>query len=283
MDFTQGETKWHVKNTFVEVLDDSNSDDRVPVGRSRTSPALLCTAVDQESQDVRKERQPKVQICLMDTIDTMPAMTLDSMPSLVVDTLGSLPDLGDELAVEIEESDLFCYDSCLPSLFQRSGQSSAVDVSNASNKPPPKAQCARQQGAATNPDHAEASTTNFPSPVTTLMLGNLPYKLSQEGLARVVDELGFRGAYDLIYMPLGPHNHIGYGFINFLTPEAASCFACLSTSLKFSGAKTIKQVRVVAAKTQGFEQTLAFVKGGDNFRKRSHAPLIFGKTSLSSS
>lgn len=108
-------------------------------------------------------------------------------------------------------------------------------------------------------------------PVTTLMVRNLPCKLSQEGLAKAADELGFTGTYDLVYIPRGASNFVGYGFINFRTPDAASRFASVFSQYSFCTANTVRQVHIKVAKDQGMRKTLEAIRKSG---KRSHVPLM---------
>lgn len=129
------------------------------------------------------------------------------------------------------------------------------------------------EGKTSHPNQPSAEVSS--SPVTTLMLCNLPCRLSQEGLAQAADRLGFEGKYDLVYIPRGYQNFIGYGFINFVTPEDATCFCRTISAVTFSTRETKKKVSVVVAKDQGLAKNLESIRKGGNFRKRSHAPLLF--------
>lgn len=172
----------------------------------------------------------------------------------------------------------FYYERCVsspPALAQHGRHDSADEHLYAASSPSKVTHSSRQRGVAMTPKRATQSSTTSTRLVTTLMLCNLPCKLSQEGLVQAVDQLGFAGTYDLVYVPRGSNSHIGYGFINFRTSEAASNFTHVITSMTFSTAKTSRPVRVMPAKVQGFVKTLASIKKGENFRKRSHAPLIF--------
>lgn len=110
--------------------------------------------------------------------------------------------------------------------------------------------------------------------VVTLMVCNLPRKVTQERLAQVVDELGFAGMYDLIYIPLAAEFSHGYGFVNFHTPDAAASFSAAIKGYRFCDSSS-KRAFAQPAKTQGFHDTLATIRSGGNARKRGHFPLLF--------
>lgn len=223
-------------------------------------------ATEMGSKYALKKQQPKIQSHLTETIDSMSTVKLDSMPSLMVDALELLR--AERFAADVEDTQLFgCAQSLLllPSLLQRKTLASEATKSNVSGH------LSMTVGESIGtPDHAPPSSVA----VTTLMIRNLPCKLSQEGLAQAIDELGFVETYDLVYMPRGSSSSIGYGFVNFRSPEAASRFSCLVASGNFGAAKD-KPVFVTAAKHQGFLGALQAIAKGNNFRRRSQRPLIF--------
>lgn len=121
------------------------------------------------------------------------------------------------------------------------------------------------------------SPTSGPSPAdfTTLMLCDFPRKVTQECLARGLDDLGFAGTYDLVYIPKGIKDGMGYGFVNFRTAEAARSFWVAFDGIVFPGYSSNKLTHVRVAKTQGLTETVANIRRGGNYRKRCHAPLLF--------
>jgi len=58
---------------------------------------------------------------------------------------------------------------------------------------------------------------------TTVMLRNLPSTFSRDALVEVLDQEGFRGRYDFVYMPMNfkKGSVFGYAFVNLLTPADA--------------------------------------------------------------
>lgn len=109
--------------------------------------------------------------------------------------------------------------------------------------------------------------------ITTLMLCNIPRTLSQERLVQVIDDLGFACMYNLVYIPVGIKLNLGYGFVNFLTPQVARSFIVSFDRFVFSTSS--KRPHAQIANTQGLTETLAIIRRGDNFRKRGLAPLVF--------
>jgi len=65
-----------------------------------------------------------------------------------------------------------------------------------------------------------AGSTKEVAPRTTLMLRNLPNNLSRTDLICLLDEQGFAGRYDFLYLPIDFRTHValGYAFVNMVTP-----------------------------------------------------------------
>jgi hypothetical protein len=62
---------------------------------------------------------------------------------------------------------------------------------------------------------------------TTVMLRNMPNNYTRDMLMELVDEMGFVGAYDFVYLPIDFSSQagLGYAFINFTCAEKAQlCF-----------------------------------------------------------
>lgn len=88
--------------------------------------------------------------------------------------------------------------------------------------------------------------------VTTLMIQNLPGKITQPELLELFNRAGFVGLYDFCWLP---HGNKGFAFVNFTSPPAASAFKA-----SWQGKRLIvhgsKALRVVDAKCQGLEANL---------------------------
>jgi len=62
---------------------------------------------------------------------------------------------------------------------------------------------------------------------TTVMMRNIPNNYNREMLLKLVNEEGFEGTYDLIYLPMDFQkqvSNLGYSFINFVESEVAMKF-----------------------------------------------------------
>lgn len=63
-------------------------------------------------------------------------------------------------------------------------------------------------------------------PRTTVMLRNLPNNYTRAMLLRLLDEEGFAGEYDFVYLPMDfkTHASLGYAFVNLTSTEQATSF-----------------------------------------------------------
>merc|ERR1719198_956359 len=95
--------------------------------------------------------------------------------------------------------------------------------------------------------------------VTTVMMRNLPNKYSQMMLVEEINNEGFLGAYDFLYLPIDQTTKAnrGYAFINFVTPNRAWVFAKRFEGRPMSRFNSLKVVTVAPASIQGFESNHA--------------------------
>jgi hypothetical protein len=94
---------------------------------------------------------------------------------------------------------------------------------------------------------------------TTLMIRNIPNRTKATRLLEMIDEAGFTGAYDYVYMPLDSQTLVnkGYAFVNFTEPTAAHSFAAVVESLPMeSGRRSSKRMVASPAKLQGVNANL---------------------------
>lgn len=69
-------------------------------------------------------------------------------------------------------------------------------------------------------------TQSADGPMTTVMMRNIPNDLTGTMLLKLLDMRGFNGLYDLVYLPMDYHHHVGFGyaFINFMSQDHAESF-----------------------------------------------------------
>merc|ERR1712226_682166 len=71
------------------------------------------------------------------------------------------------------------------------------------------------------------ATEPVPSTKTTIMLRKLPADFTRSSLVEVLEDEGFEGSYDLVYVPMDFSCQccLGYAFVNFLAEsDAARCW-----------------------------------------------------------
>mmetsp|Transcript_46900 Transcript_46900/g.138566 ORF Transcript_46900/g.138566 Transcript_46900/m.138566 type:complete len:304 (-) Transcript_46900:115-1026(-) len=103
------------------------------------------------------------------------------------------------------------------------------------------------------------------NPITSLMLCNIPCCISQNQLAEIINDGGFVNTYDYMYLPMPTHGgssqNLGYGFINFTTPDDASRFTERFHSHVFENTASLKEMQVKPAHIQGLAANIR------NFRR----------------
>lgn len=118
------------------------------------------------------------------------------------------------------------------------------------------------------PEHAERSAVVLddgaePPPewsgTTTVMMRNLPNKYTQRMLLTEVNEVGFIGTFDFLYLPIDPETNAnrGYCFVNFVSPSASWLFKKAFEGRAMSFFNSKKVVSVAPATLQGFEANYA--------------------------
>lgn len=96
--------------------------------------------------------------------------------------------------------------------------------------------------------------------VTTLMIRNLPKTLTQQTLLQELDQSGFNGMYDFVYLPCSfmARKTSGYAFINMTSPQAASILIRLwHRSRRFGLKGNEPALNISPALVQGLQANLA--------------------------
>jgi hypothetical protein len=113
--------------------------------------------------------------------------------------------------------------------------------------------------------------------VHTVMLRNIPSKVSQQVLLQELDNCGFENSYDFLYLPIDPETNAnrGYAFINFVNTELAMMFRMFFEGRKFANYRSDKVMSTVPAALQGFEANHAhYSKARVNQRELGARPLF---------
>jgi hypothetical protein len=87
------------------------------------------------------------------------------------------------------------------------------------------------------------------------MVRNLPNKYSQSLLLEELNNAGFAGTYDFLYLPIDPETtaNRGYSFINFIDSSFAWMLRMTYEGQKIGKFNSDKVVSIVPAALQGFE------------------------------
>merc|ERR1719160_1736619 len=108
--------------------------------------------------------------------------------------------------------------------------------------------------------------------LTTVMLRNIPNKITRLKLMEGLNQQGFKGQYDYLYLPLDRENrcNMGYAFVNFTRSQYADQFFAqfnqrLATDCLPGSLRSEKVCEVCYARIQGREGNL------DRFRKLTAA------------
>jgi hypothetical protein len=125
----------------------------------------------------------------------------------------------------------------------------AVSVADAS------ARHAAALGGAANAGSTRQQVPPEWAKVTTIMMRNLPNKVTQQILLTELNETGFEHTYDFVYLPIDQESNAnrGYAFINFVAAEWAYKFMERFEGQKFGSYNSNKVVSVVPAKLQGYK------------------------------
>jgi len=117
--------------------------------------------------------------------------------------------------------------------------------------------------AAMQDNRAGGVHAGVPSPewasVYTVMMRNLPNKYTQQLLLEELNDSGFLGTFDFLYLPIDPDTmaNKGYAFISFISPASAWLLRLTYEGRKMSRFNSDKVVSVSPAALQGFEANYA--------------------------
>lgn len=123
---------------------------------------------------------------------------------------------------------------------------------------------------------------------TTMMIRNLPNRYTQRELISELEDLGFAGTFDFLYLPLdkGTMYNVGYAFVNFVEPDwAQRCIAAFQ-NYRFKQHRRMMVGRMAAvsvAHIQGLEANLAHYEKAavSSAKLKQRRPLVMANISSS--
>jgi len=117
------------------------------------------------------------------------------------------------------------------------------------------------------------------TPITTMMLRNIPNKYTQNTLLQEIDDCGFEGLYNFFYLPMDVHNrsNVGYAFINFVHPTDAERFRVAFGEHRFQKYQSRKISSACAAHVQGLDDNLRHFENRavTHARNDQYRPIVF--------
>jgi hypothetical protein len=104
---------------------------------------------------------------------------------------------------------------------------------------------------------------------TTLMLRNIPNKVTEEKLKEFLDDTSVRGTYDIVHLPTdvkSGHNR-GYAFVNFYTAEQFHSGMAELRNLRFAAMQSRKVTETSVAHVQG-RRAIERIQSGQKSQKK---------------
>mmetsp|Transcript_74385 Transcript_74385/g.136134 ORF Transcript_74385/g.136134 Transcript_74385/m.136134 type:complete len:398 (-) Transcript_74385:56-1249(-) len=91
----------------------------------------------------------------------------------------------------------------------------------------------------------------------TVMMRHIPCKYTQGKFMNELNNAGFEGSYDFLFLPLNHRNpgNRGFAFINFLSPQLAEEFYSYYHGQKLRHFEATAPIAVMPADVQGFEES----------------------------
>lgn len=147
--------------------------------------------------------------------------------------------------------------------------------------------CAQQEAALLQAAAESPAVTEDTNPLldddaccaelTTVMVRHVPPKFTQPQLAKEVNDLGFHGKFDFLYIPMDSRRRAnrGIAFINFFMGVDAKVFARAVHGRPLSHPCSQRPVEVRPADLQGFERNVAHHMEALCSRTDLNKPLFF--------
>jgi len=118
-------------------------------------------------------------------------------------------------------------------------------------------------------EDGDGSGSNYSTETTTLMICNVPCRLSQSDIVKAIDTVGFVNRYDFVHMPGRRHGskrngNMGYAFVNFKNTQDAEQFATKFEGYQFPDTCSVKRCTIKPAHHCGLPSKLHGVDCGSS-------------------
>lgn len=126
--------------------------------------------------------------------------------------------------------------------------------------------------------HSEDEHSENQGPATTVMIRHIACQYTQEQVATFLDDEGFQGDYDFIYVPMNAAKraNLGYLFVNFNDVESVERCKAQLTGKVLGTSRTEKRCDVSLAHVQGAENIARHFNRKAVLRSK-HSPMFVGK------
>jgi hypothetical protein len=277
MAYQEGNQCWRIRNTFLEFYDGQDDDlgeFSAPTRQRSASAGPMTTPTSRVTQasdleQVVEARSPCQDHYGMEKTGFMQPMEKSGMQ--VVQQEGYVAKRGGGLREPYHAPDLYHAPEEVRREIKSRGDD-AVVLSLASLTTPPSESvvtsspsdrmlCVDEVTKSKQGDIAIAQATadGIENPtekdadVTTAMIRHIACRYTQDDIASFLNEAGFAGKYNWVYLPLNPQKtaNLGYVFVNFVSPETLDECRDLLDNQVFGPSQTTKRCQVTMALLQG--------------------------------